>query len=157
MAIEIERKFLVHSNKWRNLAPSQLYSQGYIPTDGKGVTVRVRLVGEKGYLTVKFPISDKAKAEYEYSIPLQDAKEMLASACKASRVEKYRHKIPFGGLVWEVDEFIGQNAGLILAEVEIPTEDFEVELPDWGLEEVTGDRRYYNHYLAHHPYQTWVI
>lgn len=155
MAVEIERKFLVKSDRWRELAPPKLYSQGYIPTNEVGVTVRVRLVAEQGYLTIKFPLTARSKAEYEYQIPFSDAREMLDAACSTSIVEKYRHKIPFGGLVWEVDEFIGQNTGLILAEVEIPEEDFEVELPDWDLEEVTGDRRYYNSYLARHPFQTW--
>ncbi|PSB04729.1 CYTH domain-containing protein [Merismopedia glauca] len=154
MAVEIERKFLVNSNEWRSLAPGTLYRQGYIPTN-PDVTVRVRLVGEQGYLTIKTPLTAISKAEYEYPIPLSDAQSMIDSACKSLIVEKYRHKIPFGGLVWEVDEFIGQNAGLILAEVEIPTEDFAVELPNWNLQEVSGDRRYYNHYLAHHPFQTW--
>jgi adenylate cyclase len=155
MGIEIERKFLVNSDKWRSLGTKTLYRQGYIPNKAEGVTVRVRLVEEQGYLTIKFPLTAKSKAEYEYPIPLQDAREILDNVCTSLIVEKYRHKIPFGGLVWEVDEFIGQNAGLILAEVEIPTEDFEVELPDWNLEEVSSDRRYYNQYLAHHPYQTW--
>jgi adenylate cyclase len=156
MAIEIERKFLVKSDRWRSLAPGILYRQGYLPTNGEGVTVRVRLVAEQGYLTIKFPLTAKSKAEYEYPIPLSDAQSLIDSVCKSPIVEKYRHKIPVGELVWEVDEFIGQNAGLILAEVEIPREDLDIELPDWGLEEVTGDRRYYNHYLAHYPYQTWA-
>ncbi|MEO0406085.1 MAG: CYTH domain-containing protein [Cyanobacteria bacterium P01_A01_bin.135] len=153
MGTEIERKFLVQGDGWRG-SSGVLYRQGYIPTQNQA-TVRVRQAGDKGYLTIKGPTANLSRAEYEYKIPLAEAEAMLATLCAAPLVEKYRYRIPIGELVWEVDEFLGDNAGLILAEVELSHPDTPVELPDWVSEEVSHDPRYFNANLAQHPYRHW--
>ena len=156
MAIEIERKFLVKEDKWRSLASGQIYRQGYILTE-PGRTVRVRIIGNQGYLTIKGPGKlGGARLEFEYPIPVADAQEMLQILCTQPIIEKTRHKIPIGDLIWEVDEFHGQNQGLILAEVELQSEDQSIQIPDWIGEDVTRDRRYFNAYLATHPYREWA-
>ncbi|MEO1591851.1 MAG: CYTH domain-containing protein [Cyanobacteria bacterium J06632_22] len=154
MPQEIERKFLVTGDQWRTLAEPQLYRQGYIPTQGKQ-TVRIRLVGEQGYLTLKGPTQGLTRTEFEYAIPPLEAQAMLDSLCHPPLIEKYRYRISMGDLLWEVDEFLGDNLGLIVAEVEIPTEDYPVPLPAWIGPEVSGDHRYYNSSLVQHPYSTW--
>ncbi|MDP8241329.1 MAG: CYTH domain-containing protein [Candidatus Hatepunaea meridiana] len=154
MSIEIERKFLVKSDAWRKDAKGNRIRQGYISTD-KQSTVRVRTVDNKGYLTIKGISIGISRAEYEYEIPLKDADEMLSTLCVYSIIEKTRYKIDYGGLVWEVDEFEGDNLGLIVAEVELTDENQEVELPDWIGGEVTGDPRYFNSNLAKCPYREW--
>lgn len=155
MAIEIERKFLVKGDKWRSLATGQIYRQGYIPTE-PGRTVRIRIVGNQGYLTIKGPGKfGGSRPEFEYPIPVKDAQEMLETLCNQPFIEKTRHKIPIDELVWEVDEFHGENQGLILAEVELETENQSIQIPDWIGQEVTSDYRYFNAYLAKHPYQEW--
>ncbi|MFN5514144.1 MAG: CYTH domain-containing protein [Cyanobacteriota bacterium] len=154
MAIEIERKFLVRGDAWRELGTPTLYRQGYIPTKD-GVTARARIAGEKAYLTLKGKSQGYSRAEYEYPIPLKDAEEILATLCAQPLIEKYRYAIPQGDLVWEVDEFLGENQGLILAEAELEREDQVLTLPPWIHAEVTGDRRYDNASLARHPYRRW--
>jgi len=154
MATEIERKFLVTDGRWRPLAPAQRYRQGYLAT-AAGTTVRVRTVGGRGFLTVKGPSAGAARAEYEYEIPLADANEMLDTLCEGLLIDKQRRKIDHHGRVWEVDEFFGDNSGLVIAEVELDDEAQEVVLPDWVGEEVTGDPRYYNANLVRHPYSSW--
>lgn len=154
MAQEIERKFLVVGDAWRTLATGTPYCQGYLSTV-KGRTVRVRLVGEKGYLTVKGPSAGASRAEFEYEIPVADAEAMLVELCERPLIEKTRRKIPFEGLVWDVDDFAGDNAGLVVAEVELDDEAQEVRLPDWVGEEVTHDPRYFNANLVAHPYKDW--
>ena len=153
MGKEIERKFLVKGDKWRSLGKGVLYRQGYIPTSGKE-TVRVRIVGDTGYLTIKGATVGKARMEFEYPIPLQDAEEMLDHLCTFPLIEKKRYKIKQGDLVWEVDEFSGENEGLIIAEVELETENQTITLPDWIDREVS-DPKYYNANLAKHPYSQW--
>jgi adenylate cyclase len=156
MAIEIERKFLVRDSGWR-LTPGLVgtpYAQGYL-TAVPERTVRVRIASEQAYLTIKGPSSGASRLEFEYAIPLADA-ETLLSLCELPAVTKYRYNIDHAGLVWEVDEFLGANQGLIMAEVELSRPDQAVELPTWVGKEVTGDPRYYNTYLARQPYSTWT-
>ncbi len=154
VATEIERKFLVIGDEWRSLASGTEYRQGYI-TAGNGKTVRVRLVGEQGYLTIKGKSTGLSRLEFEYLIPKTDVEEMLDALCDRPPVCKTRYKIPIGDLVWEVDEFAGENEGLIIAEVELTHEQQEVARPKWVGDEVTFDRRYYNSYLAHYPFKSW--
>jgi CYTH domain-containing protein len=154
MAQEIERKFLVRGEEWRGQAVGRLYRQAYVSTTA-GATVRVRIVETQAYLTLKGPSRGASRAEFEYAIPLGDAEEILATLCCGPQIEKYRHRIAAGELVWEVDEFRGDNQGLVLAEVELTQEDQNVPLPVWIGAEVTGDRRYDNASLAQHPYSQW--
>lgn len=154
MATEIERKFLVNGDQWRSLGGGQRYCQGYLPTQDN-VTVRVRIVGEKAYLTLKGPTQGMSRSEFEYDIPVTDAEILLNTLCQRPWIEKWRYRIPMGDLVWEVDEFLGENQGLILAEVELVSEDQTFDLPDWMGQEVTGDHRYYNSNLVNYPYQQW--
>ncbi|MBW4493549.1 MAG: CYTH domain-containing protein [Oscillatoria princeps RMCB-10] len=154
MATEIERKFLVRGDGWRGLAEGTYYCQGYIPTK-EGRTVRVRIAGERGYLTIKGATVGNTRAEFEYPIPVEDAREILETLCERPYIEKTRHKIVVGKLTWEVDEFAGENQGLILAEVELTEENQEVVLPDWIEKEVSGDARYFNSNLAKNPFKHW--
>lgn len=154
MGQEIERKFLVISDRWKPPAQGVLYRQGYIPTTDNR-TVRVRIAGDQGYLTLKGPVVNLVRLEFEYPIPLADAEVLLAQLCNPPLVEKRRYRISIEPLVWEVDQFLGANQGLVLAEVELTHPDQPVSLPDWIGKEVTEDRRYFNSYLAQHPFQTW--
>lgn len=154
MSTEIERKFLVKSEDWRTLATGKLYRQGYLSTK-KGCTVRVRLVGNQGYLTIKGSTQGISRAEYEYPIPAEDAQEMLENLCDRPLIEKNRYKIELAGLIWEVDEFAGENQGLIVAEVELTNENQIIELPDWIGQEVSDDPRYFNANLTQHPFSKW--
>jgi CYTH domain-containing protein len=154
MATEIERKFLVNGDLWRSLGTGEYYKQGYIQTQDQ-TTVRVRIVGDRAYLTIKGKNQGMVRAEFEYPIPLPDAEMMLATLCRPPFIEKIRYRIPQGDLIWEVDEFSGKNQGLIIAEVELQTEDQAIALPDWIGQEVTADPRYYNSNLVNHPYQCW--
>lgn len=154
MAIEIERKFLVRNNTWRGQGTCHLYRQGYL-SNQKGRTVRVRTTETAGYLTIKGPRKGLSRAEYEYKIPLHEAIEMLDDLCAKPQIEKYRHKIPYDGLMWEVDEFLGENKGLVVAEVEISHEKQEFKKPKWVGKEVSKDNRYSNSNLAKKPYSTW--
>jgi len=154
MTTEIERKFLVADERWRGLASAERYRQGYLAT-AASATVRVRTVGGRGFLTVKGPTTGASRAEYEYEIPLADAEELLDTLCERPLIDKQRSKIAHHGRVWEVDEFFGDNRGLVIAEVELDDEAQEVVLPEWVGEEVTGDPRYYNANLVRHPYMSW--
>lgn len=154
MPTEIERKFLVKSEEWRTLGTGTIYRQGYIATK-KGTTVRVRLAGNQGYITIKGASKGISRAEYEYSIPAEDAQEMLDNLCEPPLIEKTRYKIEIAGLIWEVDEFAGKNQGLIVAEVELTDANQTIEIPDWIGQEVSDDARYYNANLAQHPYSEW--
>lgn len=154
MAQEIERKFLVKNDSWKNLATGELYSQGYIPTTN-GVTIRVRVIGDRGYLTLKSLSQGISRLEFEYEIPQIEAEEILNKLCQQPIIKKKRYKIPYQGLIWEVDEFMGENEGLVLAEVELNHPDQPLTLPEWIGEEVSHDPRYYNANLAIHPYSQW--
>ncbi|MBD0267480.1 MAG: CYTH domain-containing protein [Cyanobacteria bacterium Co-bin8] len=156
MGQEIERKFLVTGDAWRSLGTGTLYRQGYIPTPDSR-TVRVRLVGDQGYLTLKGPAVGIVRPEFEYPIPAADATEILETLCDLPLVEKVRHRIPQAGLLWEVDEFLGANQGLIVAEVELPDAAYELQLPEWVAAEVTADPRYLNVNLAKHPFSEWAL
>lgn len=154
MAKEIERKYLVRGDGWRGLAEGSVYRQGYIATQDKA-TVRIRIVGEKSYLTIKGPSIKYSRLEFEYPIPVEDAQEMLETLCERPFIEKIRYKIESGGLIWEIDEFDGVNKGLILAEVELSDENQQIELPTWIGQEVSDDSRYFNSNLVKHPFSQW--
>lgn len=154
MGTEIERKFLVTGEGWRPGAQGQLYRQGFLSTE-IGRTVRVRVAGAKGYLTIKGIRVGLRRAEFEYEIPLMDAEQMLADLCRKPLIEKTRYQVRHDGLLWEVDEFHGENAGLVLAEVELEDEAQPVALPAWVGDEVSKDHRYTNSYLSLHPFSTW--
>lgn len=154
MALEIERKYLVTSDAWRGGAVGKLYRQGYLTTDAERA-VRVRVAGDSGFLTVKGKPLGAVRAEYEYAIPRGEAEEMLDRLCLRPLVEKTRYRIPYGGLTWEVDEFAGENAGLVVAEVELRDEAEAVAPPPWVGREVTGDPRYANANLIARPFSTW--
>jgi adenylate cyclase len=154
MGKEIERKFLVTGDGWRAGATGKPYRQGYL-SSLKERTVRVRTDGEKGYLTIKGPSIGASRDEFEYAIPVADALAMLDTLCEQPLVEKIRYPVPFGGLTWEVDVFGGENAGLIVAEVELRSESQRIELPPWVGSDVTEDPRYFNSNLARTPFRRW--
>lgn len=154
MAKEIERKFLVVGSAWRTLAQGTRYRQGYLNSD-KARTVRIRTVGDQAFLTIKGPTIGVTRTEFEYPIPYDDCVTMLNDLAEQPVIDKIRYKIPVDGLIWEVDEFFGANEGLIVAEVELTSEDQAFEKPDWVGEEVSGDVRYYNSSLIKAPYTTW--
>lgn len=154
MGIEIERKFLVVSNEWKRLAEPVFMRQGYI-CSLPGRVVRVRIEADSAMLTMKGKSSGISRGEWEYAIPLMDAEELLRDLCEQPLIEKKRYRIAINGLVWEVDEFLGDNAGLIVAEVELLSEEQNVILPNWVGEEVSHDHRYANANLFKHPYTRW--
>ena len=154
MATEIERKFLVKNEDFKKSAQGVFYHQGFLNTVKERV-VRVRVVGDKGFLTVKGITKGAVRTEFEYDIPVDDAKIMLETLCEKPTIKKYRHKIPWGDLFWEVDEFLSENKGLVVAEIELQHEDQKFTLPDWIEEEVTGDPKYYNANLVKKPYSSW--
>ncbi len=155
MGKEIERKFLVQSPAWRQLADAGVvYAQGYL-TRADRATVRVRVAGNQGFLTIKSPTQGISRQEYEYGIPVNEAWELLTTLCFQPLIEKTRYKIPLDGLLWEIDEFWGQNLGLVLAEVELDRADQVIILPSWIGREVSHDQRYFNSYLNQHPYADW--
>ena len=154
MGTETERKFLVRGDGWRGQTSGVAYRQGYLAAS-KYRTVRVRLVPGKGYITVKGPTMGATRAEFEYEIPLEDAVVMIDTLCERPLIEKKRYTFAHRGTVWEVDEFEGDNNGLILAEVELQSEDQHVEMPGWIGREVTGIKRYHNASLISHPFCEW--
>ncbi len=154
MAKEIERKFLVKGEEFKNLVKGINYRQGYLSTV-KERTVRVRTIDSEGFLTVKGITVGASRAEYEYKIPAADANEMLDNLCEKPIVEKNRYKIAQGKHTWEIDEFLGVNLGLIVAEIELGAEDEKFEKPSWIGEEVTGDPKYFNSNLIKNPFSSW--
>ena len=154
MGMEIERKYLMASGGWRGLAEGVDYRQGYLSTV-KERTVRVRTIADRGFLTVKGISTGASRREYEYEIPAGEAHEMLDELCERPLIEKRRFEISHAGLIWEIDEFSGDNAGLIVAEVELESEDQLIDIPSWIGEEVTGDPRYFNSSLVANPFSTW--
>lgn len=155
MAIEIERKFLVQGDSWRkDVTRSVEMRQGYLSREDGKASTRVRLEGDSARLNIKAAIVGAARAEYDYEVPVADAREILQTLCVGA-LEKIRHYIPNGELLWEVDEFLNANAGLVVAEIELRSEGQAFARPAWLGAEVTQDRRYYNHYLALHPYKAW--
>jgi CYTH domain-containing protein len=154
VGIEIERKFLVVSDDWRAGADPVRIRQGYLSADGER-TVRVRVKGDAGFITVKGKPHGPARAEFEYAIPLADANAMLDRLCLRPLIEKVRHIVWHAGLRWEVDEFLNENAPLVVAEIELWDAAQAVPLPAWAGEEVTGDPRYTNSNLARKPFSRW--
>jgi len=155
MAEEIERKFLVNDDSWREQVFRQSkMSQGYL-NDTQQSSVRVRVAGDQGYLNIKSATLGVYRKEYEYAIPVEDANEILNELAQKPLIEKTRYYVKYAEHVWEVDVFEGDNAGLVVAEVELGSEDEPFERPPWIGEEVSGDPRYYNVCLAKHPYKSW--
>lgn len=155
MPLEIERKYLVTGDAWREQATGRQYRQGYLSSDPER-SVRVRLADEQAWLTIKGRSRGAARVEYEYSIPAEQAREMLDSLCLQPLIEKTRYQVVYSGMTWEIDEFSGDNDGLVIAEVELESEEQAFDLPPWAGEDVTGDPRYYNASLIAHPYSQWV-
>ena len=155
MAIEIERKFLVDKEKWQQLekpVPMHL-RQGYIFSD-ENKTIRIRVADDQAFITIKGSTTGMSRSEFEYTIPADEGIQLLDSFA-VSELEKYRYNITFAGKLWEVDVFLGDNQGLLVAEIELDSEDEEFELPVWVTTEVTGDKRYYNSKLSTHPFKNW--
>lgn len=154
MAIEIEKKFLVKAGVVvSRFGEGRLMKQGYLSIDPSR-TVRVRVVGERGLMTIKGVAKGLSRQEIEFAIDRADAEDLLG-LCLPGVIEKTRYRVEHQGLVWEVDDFHGENEGLVIAELELPSEEFEHELPDWVGEEVSGQEAYYNSSLVNRPYRTW--
>jgi adenylate cyclase len=154
MAQEIERKFLVASASWKDGASGTPIRQGYLSSVSER-TVRVRVAGGKAFLTIKGVNRGVTRTEFEYPIPVDDAAAMLDALCEYPLIEKTRWVVPFKGFTWEVDEFHGENEGLVIAEVELLSADTKPELPPWVREEVSSDPRYFNSNLLKNPYKSW--
>ena len=155
MAIEIEHKFLLASEKWRDhISRSTTMRQGYL-TSNSNSSVRVRINDYKAWLNIKSAIAGNQRHEYEYEIPLHDANEIIVTLCRKPLIEKTRHFVLHDNHTWEIDEFSEENKGLIVAEIELSNRDEEFSIPDWIGKEVTDDLRYYNNNLSQHPYNTW--
>jgi len=154
MGIEIERKFLVLNDEWKKKSRPFRVMQGYLQTN-KECTLRVRVIDDKGIITIKGETKGATRLEYEYVIPVIDALELLENLCLKPLIDKTRYLFEYKGLIWEIDEFHRENDGLIIAEVELKSENQKIELPAWVGKEVTGDERFYNSYLSRHPYMKW--
>jgi adenylate cyclase len=154
MGKEIERKFLVMGDSWKKISRGIEYRQGYLSSVKERV-VRVRTIENKGFLTIKGITKGVSRSEFEYEISAEDAGIMLDEICEKPLIEKKRYKIAIGALVFEVDEFFGENEGLVVAEVELADEKQKIDLPDWIGAEVSGDPRYFNSNLIQHPYKKW--
>lgn len=152
MAVEIERKFLVQGDDWCKL-PAVSITQGYLAR-GETHSVRVRIQGKRGFFAVKGPQRGISREEFEYEIPLTDARALL-QLCNGGLIDKVRHLVEHQGRTWEVDEFLGENTGLVVAELELQREDEVFERPQWLGKEVTQDSRYLNSNLAAHPFCSW--
>ena len=156
MAREIERKYVLKNDGWRKEAGSGTsYRQGYLSTDPER-SVRVRIGGGQAFLTIKGKTEGAGRSEFEYPIPHNDGEQILAQLCHRPLIEKTRYIIRHGDLKWEIDEFHGQNRGLIIAEVELSDDQRHIDKPDWLGEEVTPDPRYYNLNLVANPYSNWI-
>lgn len=154
MSIEIERRFLLKNDDWRRLASApQTLQQGYLSVE-KERTIRVRIVNDQAWLTLKGYISDVSRSEFEYDIPLVHAQTIMATMCPF-KMEKKRYQVKFGGFTFEIDEYFGDNAPLIVAEIELPSEETPFAKPDWLGEEITSEGKFTNAYLSKHPYSTW--
>lgn len=155
MGKEIERKFLVKGSEWRDETSRPMRTcQGYLAA-GSECTVRVRLQEERAFLTIKGKTEGMTRSEYEYEIPAADARELLETLCQQRYIEKDRYEVLYAGKKWEVDEFLKENTGLIVAEVELESEQEQIELPPWVGQEVTEDHRYSNACLSMEPYSQW--
>ena len=154
MGTEIERKFLLRDESWRAGASGTFFRQGYL-NSSKERTVRIRTAGDKAFLTVKGPAVGATRAEFEYPIPLDECNAMLDTLAEKTLIEKKRYRIKCGDLTWEIDEFFGDNKGLIVAEVELQSEGQRIDKPSWVGDEVSGDPRYFNSNLIKHPFTKW--
>ncbi len=154
MGTEIERKFLVCSDEWRTAAQGVDFRQGYLPTEDSCV-VRVRTMGEEAVLTIKGRTQGISRQEFEYPIPLEDAQELLDTLCRRPLIEKTRYCLHFEGHQWEIDEFKGENEGLVVAEVELANENESISMPDWIGKEVSDDPRFFNVNLISNPFSKW--
>jgi len=154
MGREVERKYLVEGDVWRGMGKGIHYRQGYL-NSARERTVRIRSTGDKADITIKGLTVGATRPEYEYQIPLADGDAMIDTLVERPLIEKRRYEIPYGDVLVQVDEFLGENAGLVVAEVELKSEDQVFEKPNWLGEEVTGDPRYYNANLIRHPFSKW--
>ena len=154
MATEIERKFLVKGRDWQAQGQGMRLVQGYLSSEPER-TVRVRIAGDLATLNIKGKTEGATRSEWEYPIPVAEAEDLLARLCEQPLIDKIRYRIPYAGMVWEVDEFFGENAGLVVAEIELESEDQAFEKPDWVGEEVTHDARYFNASLIRRPFSRW--
>jgi adenylate cyclase len=154
MPLEIERKFLVKSTGYRQLGKYLQIHQGFLSTEKERV-VRVRIMGKQAFLTIKGISKGISRAEYEYKIPVADAKYMLENLCIKPTINKYRYKVNIEGFTWEIDEFLGENEGLVIAEIELKAAGQQFPKPEWIGEEVTEDVRYYNANLVKNPFKSW--
>ncbi|MCW8826759.1 MAG: CYTH domain-containing protein [Gammaproteobacteria bacterium] len=155
MAQEIERKFLIDLDSLGKLTGGSSIKQGYISTKDL-TTVRIRIRGEQGFLTLKGESRGASRLEFEYSIPVNDAEEILSTLCSRPLIEKIRYEVKHKSRLWEIDIFKGDNSGLVIAELELETEDAAFDLPNWVRLEVTGEPRYYNANLLNYPYRCWT-
>ena len=154
MKTEIERKFLVSNSSYKDLGNYEYCIQGYIQSINEPL-VRIRTIGNKSYLTMKSDVNGITRLEYEYEIPNKDAKDLLELFCQKTIIEKNRYIIHYKSTLWEVDEFLGYNNGLVVAEVELESEQQPYDKPSWVGSEISTDKKYYNYNLAQCPYQTW--
>ena len=153
MATEIERKFLLRDSGFLHKLSGERICQGYL-SDAVDATVRVRLIGNQGFLTIKGRNQGISRSEFEYPIPAADAEQLLAM-CSAGRIDKTRYRVPHAGHLWEVDVFSGANQGLVLAEIELASEHETFARPEWLGEEVSHDPRYFNSQLSRQPFSSW--
>lgn len=155
MGTEIERKFLVRDERWRDTARDvERYRQGYLASAPQ-CSIRVRLAGERGYLNIKSATLGVRRSEYDYEIPADEARQLLDELCTGPLIDKHRYLVDYGGHTWEIDVFEGDNAGLVVAEIELDSEDEAFERPPWLGDEVSDDPRYYNVSLVQHPFKDW--
>ena len=154
MGVEIERKFLIDPSLWSPQGVGTPFRQGYL-SSAEHCVVRVRLAGDEAFLTVKGATRGVSRLEFEYRIPRDDAVVLLDRLCGPALIEKTRYRQQVGDKLWEIDVFHGENDGLILAEVELHAEDEAFELPEWVLEEVSDDARYFNSNLMLRPFNSW--
>jgi CYTH domain-containing protein len=152
--MEIERKFIVLNSNYKTQGSSSLISQGYLNSD-KSRTVRIRIYGDNAFITIKSKVVGISRQEFEYPIPVEDARFMMDELCEKPVIQKIRYKILYKENIWEVDEFLGENEGLVIAEIELKSEDQKFETPDWIGKEVTGELKYYNSSLIKNPYNGW--
>lgn len=154
MAIEIERKFLVNSDEYKQLALPVYYKQGYLCNSPNAI-VRIRIANNKGYITIKGKTCGISRTEFEYEIPTSEAHQLLSEMSLNKVVEKNRYKIKYADNIWEVDEFLGENEGLIVAEIELKSEDATFDKPSWIGKEISTDSRYFNSNLSKNPFKNW--
>ena len=154
MATEIERKYKVTTDEYKKLAMPLYCKQGYLDSQNEPL-VRVRIMGEKAYLTLKGENNGISRLEFEYEIPIIDAEELLSNFCSTTVIEKNRYIISIENTIWEVDEFLGENAGLVVAEVELTSENADFYKPSWIGKEVSQHTQYFNYKLVRHPYSKW--